>query len=504
MATILAGPTITLPPQSTVETVQELMAKRRDAAKHHVHHHLTQSDCVLICTHGIDRNYQHGEIIAEEGQRIRAVCRIKSGRICLQKGGQRLYNLTQGFFIGEGLFIHPEGEYDDYFGATLVANGPVTLTEINIPFVRQLLEVDKVLCFKIYRHIAGKLSAMLLSILGAVEVEEYIPSPETTQLFPSPIVRSDSQTSLPNTGKLEREGSAGSLVPNMVIATEEMVKEASHRVVRTKLHRLTAKLKEKAPFKVYSLDSGHIPVICQLTAQKIIIVIGAGIKTKRKIKYNKILDISKTGPKHATIIYGVQARTLFFRNELDLNEFCGIVSSLISTENKEIFTNQIAPNLTLTLTQPPPCEAITPVPVAPPATSDKEAIHQLATRQDLKKGDIIVAEGDLYQRIYTVVSGEIHMKKRGRHIVTLRDGEVFGVLTLFHLRPSMLDIEVASETATLLIIPGYKIAELITTNFPLAVRMHKKAAQLIYNQVCHVLKTHDEVVEKFSGTNFIG
>jgi hypothetical protein len=30
------------------------------------------------------------------------------------------------------------------FGAAMVANGPVVLSEINLPFVRQLLAVDKV------------------------------------------------------------------------------------------------------------------------------------------------------------------------------------------------------------------------------------------------------------------------------------------------------------------------------------------------------------------------
>eukprot|EP00026_Physarum_polycephalum_P021933 Phypoly_transcript_25574.p1 GENE.Phypoly_transcript_25574~~Phypoly_transcript_25574.p1 ORF type:complete len:158 (+),score=35.22 Phypoly_transcript_25574:45-476(+) len=130
-------------------------------------------------------------------------------------------------------------------------------------------------------------------------------------------------------------------------------------------------------------------------------------------------------------------------------------------------------------------------------------MNQLATQQDFKRGEFVVAEGDLFQRIYIVVSGELHMKKKGKHLVTLRDGEVFGVLTLFHLRPSMMDVEVASDTATLLIIPGYRINELISTNFPLAVRLYKKAAQMIYTQVGHLLKSRDEIVEKFSDTNLL-
>lgn len=80
---------------------------------------------------------------------------------------------------------------------------------------------------------------------------------------------------------------------------------------------------------------------------------------------------------------------------------------------------------------------------------------------------------------------------------------MFRVLTLFHLRPSMLTIEVASDTCTLLIIPGYKFQELITTNFPLAVRLHKKAAQLVYDQIEKSLMSREGVVKGFGEPNVI-
>jgi hypothetical protein len=91
---------ITLPPMAinTEDTVHDLMTRRRDVVKNRMLYHLTETDCVLICTHGIDRYYQHGQVIAEEGQPIKTVYRIKSGRICLQKQSQKLYNLTQVLF----------------------------------------------------------------------------------------------------------------------------------------------------------------------------------------------------------------------------------------------------------------------------------------------------------------------------------------------------------------------------------------------------------------------
>jgi hypothetical protein len=81
-------------PTATVDTVQDLVTRRREARQNRLRYHLTETDCVLLCTHGVDKYYQHGQVIAQEGQPIRAVYRIKSGRICLQKQGQRLYNLA--------------------------------------------------------------------------------------------------------------------------------------------------------------------------------------------------------------------------------------------------------------------------------------------------------------------------------------------------------------------------------------------------------------------------
>jgi hypothetical protein len=253
-----------------------------------------------------------------------------------------------------------------------------------------------------------------------------------------------------------------------------------------------------AAFKNYLLVDKNDGGQAILYGRKIVITSGAKIALKRKIKYNKILDMAKTGKNSVTIIYGVQARTLFFKDDGVLNEFFNLVHSLI-----------LSSTATPTLGSPPKTLLFSPQiknPLAAsastdPATvaADKRAFAQLAVRQDLRRGDVVVAEGDLYQRIYTVAAGELHMKTAtDRTFVTIQEGEVFGVLTLFHLRPSNVTIEVASETATLLIIPSYRIQELVTLNFPLAVRMHKKAAQLVYGQIERILLSREGPVTGFS------
>jgi hypothetical protein len=95
------------------------------------------------------------------------------------------------------------------------------------------------------------------------------------------------------------------------------------------------------------------------------------------------------------------------------------------------------------------------------------------------------------------------------------------VLTLFYMRPSIFSLEVASDNATLLVIPGthfhlilcslheltqyagYKIHELVNTNFALAVRLYRKAAQQIYDQIEKLLTSSEGVAKGLTGSHFL-
>ena len=222
------------------------------------------------------------------------------------------------------------------------------------------------------------------------------------------------------------------------------------------------------PFRSFTLDSPHGQ--CLLYPERIKFTCTI---RQRKIKYNQILDATKVGPTSVTIIHGIQAKTIFFKTEDDMNEFMGLVQSLrLSTSTKQSPSSSVASPLSFSY------DDVT--------ESDKVLLHSLSVKQDLKKGDVIIAEGDLFQRVYTVVSGEITSMKGDRQLMKIEPGETFGILSLFHLRPSMVNLMVTSDTATVLIIPGYKILDLVNTNFPLAVRMYKKAAHVIHAQLEHM------------------
>jgi len=277
--------------------------------------------------------------------------------------------------------------------------------------------------------------------------------------------------------------------------------------------RKSAKLSTKAAFKKYPLEGDKN--IVKLTDSKITISHDSTLKKKRKIKYKDILSVSKTGSKTVTLLYDLQSKILIFKNDADFHEFYGLVTFLVSNQKKEerkefnpdvpLFFNSDSP-----IMSPPKISAPALAPNgANPANApqqvadDKVELLQLACRQDLVMGDLVVAEGDLYTRIYTVVYGRFYMKRCGRILSVLEEGDVFGVLTLFYMRPSIFSLEVASDNATVLVIPGYKIHELVNTNFALAVRLYKKAAQQIYDQIEKLLKSNDELAKGLTGSHFL-
>jgi hypothetical protein len=55
--------------------------------------------------------------------------------------------------------------------------------------------------------------------------------------------------------------------------------------------------------------------------------------------------------------------------------------------------------------------------------------HLCKTQQTLltlKKGDKVFEEGDLFQRVYTMVQGYCDIYQKGKPVCTMEEGDVFG------------------------------------------------------------------------------
>lgn len=86
-------PLAPLSPASSADTLHDLISRRKDAEKNKLKYHLTEKDCQLICTNAVDHMFVDGDVIAEAGQGIKNVYRLKAGRVTIVKAGVRLYDL---------------------------------------------------------------------------------------------------------------------------------------------------------------------------------------------------------------------------------------------------------------------------------------------------------------------------------------------------------------------------------------------------------------------------
>lgn len=60
------------------------------------------------------------------------------------------------------------------------------------------------------------------------------------------------------------------------------------------------------------------------------------------------------------------------------------------------------------------------------AERDRDLVRNLADKIILKKGDVLLAEGDLYQRLYSLTQGTCDVCVDGRRVSVIPEGLVFG------------------------------------------------------------------------------
>jgi len=268
-------------------------------------------------------------------------------------------------------------------------------------------------------------------------------------------------------------------------------------------------------YKVYTLESDGKGVrTCRLKNRKIKIISEAfGFRHKKTIPFSKIKNIVRTSESSVTLIFDpLKAKTLFFKTSQELEEFLGLTLGLVETHAKTLTKSTPGTPLSHAYDSPQPSRLKNSfdnylLPLDPRDDEDqreidKEVIRSLATKMELKKDDILLNEGDLFQRIYTVTKGTLDTYRGDRQISTITEGGVFGEATLLHLRPMPCTIKVSSETASVLVIPAYKLNELINSNPVVAVRVYRKVAGLVENKIERCLATKHQLATELCGVEY--
>eukprot|EP00026_Physarum_polycephalum_P006715 Phypoly_transcript_06766.p1 GENE.Phypoly_transcript_06766~~Phypoly_transcript_06766.p1 ORF type:complete len:349 (+),score=56.07 Phypoly_transcript_06766:435-1481(+) len=314
----------------------------------------------------------------------------------------------------------------------MTAVGPVTLAKLNLDFVRNLLSVDHCLSMKFYRMIATKYTALFFQILGNM----WHPSLSAPNTIPIPVTRTLSYVDQRIWSK-----------PN------------NHH--------------DHANVKTYELEpSGHyqgVPFLA-IKAKKIKIMSKMfGLHTKTRILFDRIDDVTKIGDKAATIAYRPKkASTVFFKEAADRDEFVSLVKSILPTA---CITN--APQVNQEE------EEETDYSEGAPCGSEEQDLYgSISHEEKYKKGDFLFQEGDIFQRVFTITSGVIDISQNGFVFSYLRAGDIVGVGALFILRPSVVTMQVASDTATAMVMPGHKIFALMETHVSVADKIMRNAAAI--------------------------
>jgi CRP-like cAMP-binding protein len=86
---------------------------------------------------------------------------------------------------------------------------------------------------------------------------------------------------------------------------------------------------------------------------------------------------------------------------------------------------------------------------APFNKSDRRELVQKFRARDVKKGDVVVKQGQQSDGLYVILSGEVEVDVAGTKIATLKEGEVFGEMSLLTRSPASATVRSARHTSLL-------------------------------------------------------
>eukprot|EP00026_Physarum_polycephalum_P009438 Phypoly_transcript_09562.p1 GENE.Phypoly_transcript_09562~~Phypoly_transcript_09562.p1 ORF type:complete len:462 (+),score=75.94 Phypoly_transcript_09562:45-1388(+) len=433
------------PPAPQLDNLQLLLQRKAELAKTKAKFTLTEADANLLTAHASEVTFKDKEVIQKEGEDVSCVYRVKSGQVALSRHGYKFRDIGPGWFMGDNLLLTNKKSLKKPI--TLTANGNCVLLKLDLDYVRNLFNIDPSLSMKFYRHLATKFSATFFQILTNID-HPSLTAPDSDAAF-EPYE-----------------------APKGLSFIDQRVHEKSHSnlSILYKVYPLTG---TKHGLHTLELKSKKIKIMSKMF----------GAHTKNRIPLEKVENIAKVGNDGVTITFHKKNVTVHFKNPADRDEFVGIATGLLPNPGSIPKSPTVSVSPT-TEEDPDKHEPLL-------SESDLELYHSINKEEHYKKGDKIFEEGDLLQRVYTFTSGTINVMQNGALLRQVMPGDIIGVGTLLILRPSVVTLEVASDTATALVIPAYKIFGLMETHPSVANRIFKNAAQILDRQTNQALAEFD-------------
>lgn len=429
-------PSLSDPHPEAQDNIQLLLHRKAELAKNKTKYALTEKDASLLLTHSIEVTFKDGDVIMKEGEDYSKVYRIKSGKVMIKRLGRTVYEISKGWFIGETLFLSEQKTKKAI--ASLVASGTLVLQEINLEFARHLFAVDVAFSVKFIKHIATKLTTTTIDIMSNLDL----------------CVSSSSDS-------------------------PKSIATAAHRSHKK---RAMCNTTNNMVYKEYNLDSNHTCQILHIKPKELKIVTKVfGFNTQLRIPYEKIDTLHKFKGKEANITHHAnKITTLTFKTTDDRDEFLGIVTKLYPKINDK--TGLKTPERHYATGYHDMTE------------EKQQTLRSLTTEKTLKKGEILFEEGDLFQRVYTILSGSFAVKQKGKVLAHVNEGEIIGVGSLLVLRPCDVTLVADSDSAKVSMTPAYKLNALIDQNAITANMILTQAAVMIEKQLIGLIEGIDSMV----------
>jgi CRP-like cAMP-binding protein len=94
---------------------------------------------------------------------------------------------------------------------------------------------------------------------------------------------------------------------------------------------------------------------------------------------------------------------------------------------------------------------------------DRKALVERFRARDVQKNDLIIREGASSDGLYVVLSGEVEVTKGKTHLASLKEGEIFGEMSLLQKAPATATVA-ASKRTSLLRLPREDFDQIILTH----------------------------------------
>ncbi|MBE4749508.1 cyclic nucleotide-binding domain-containing protein [Corallococcus sp. ZKHCc1 1396] len=94
---------------------------------------------------------------------------------------------------------------------------------------------------------------------------------------------------------------------------------------------------------------------------------------------------------------------------------------------------------------------------------DRRGLVERFRARDVERGDVIIRDGDPTDGLYVVLSGEVDVLKNGHVLSRLKEGDLFGEISLLQKTPATATVEAARHT-TLLRLPREDFDSLISSH----------------------------------------